>query len=77
MATEDFIPVVDFADLASSQDLSSCAQMQELHSAFSKVGFVFVKNHGIERQAVEFLTIILMFGHQNLFLYLLVDRPSV
>ena len=54
MATEDYIPVVDFAHLASSQDLSSCAQVQELHSAFSKVGFVFVKNHGIERETVEF-----------------------
>ena len=52
MATEDTIPVVDLSGVLSSQDLASCPQVQQLHSAFTKVGFVFIKNHGIRRKLV-------------------------
>lgn len=52
MATEDSIPVVDFKGVSSCQDLATCPQVQQLHSAFTKVGFVFIKNHGIDRKLV-------------------------
>ena len=45
--------VVDFSSILSdSTDLSTCPQVKEIHSAFSTVGFVFLKNHGIERKLV-------------------------
>ena len=53
MATEGFIPVVDFKDVLSSDDLSACPQVQEIHHAFSKVGFVFLTNHGIDKELVS------------------------
>ena len=48
------IPVVDFDGVYSSTDLSSCPQVEEIHSAFTTIGFVFIKNHGIERKLVRF-----------------------
>ena len=53
MATEDSIPVVDFREVLSCSDLSTSAVVGELHSAFTKVGFVFIRNHGIEQQLVK------------------------
>ena len=45
--------VVDFSSILSdSTDLSTCPQVKEIHSAFSTVGFVFLKNHGIEKKLV-------------------------
>ena len=38
--------------LSDSTDLSTCPQVKEVHSAFSTVGFVFLKNHGVERKLV-------------------------
>ena len=47
------IPVVDFEKVLScSEGLSSCDAVQELHSAFTTVGFVFIRNHGIDRRMV-------------------------
>ena len=58
MASGDSIPVVDFAGLLSRDDLSrddlsTCPQVQQLHHAFSQVGFVFIKNHGIDKKLVS------------------------
>ena len=47
------IPVVDFDGVFSCTDLSSCPQVEEIHSALATIGFVFVKNHGIERKLVK------------------------
>lgn len=47
------IPVVDLEGVYSSPDLSSCPQVGQIHSAFSTIGFVFVKNHGIPRKSVS------------------------
>ena len=47
------IPVVDFDGVFSSADLTSCRQTAQIHSAFTTVGFVFIKNHGIERKLVR------------------------
>lgn len=52
MAAQDFIPVVDFQRVLSTEDLANCPQVLEIHSAFSQVGFVFLKNHGIKKQLV-------------------------
>ncbi len=53
------IPVVDFSDILSgSKDLSSCPQVKEFHSALSTVGFVFLKNHGINKEMVGFISTI-------------------
>ena len=47
------IPVVDFEKVLSCSDcLASCDAVQELHSAFTTVGFVFIRNHGIDRRMV-------------------------
>lgn len=53
MASGDFIPVVDFEGVLSCSDLSTCAQVQQLHTAFTQVGFVFIKNHGIHKELVS------------------------
>ena len=56
MATGDSIPIVDFKNIPrdSTLNVSSHAELvKQLHSAFSKVGFVFIKNHGIERDLVR------------------------
>ena len=47
------IPVVDFDGVFSSADLTSCPQTAQIHSALTTVGFVFIKNHGIERKLVR------------------------
>ena len=47
------IPVVDLEGVFSSPDLSSCPQVAQIHSAFSTIGFVFIKNHGIPRKSVS------------------------
>ena len=51
------IPVVDFEDVFSSINLTNCSQVKEIHSAFTSVGFVFVKNHGIDRKLVLYIYI--------------------
>ena len=47
------IPVVDLEGVFSVAELASCPQVDQIHSAFSTVGFVFVKNHGIARKTVR------------------------
>lgn len=49
------IPVVDLQEvLSSSSDLEGYPpQVEQLNSAFSTVGFVFIKNHGIPRKLVQ------------------------
>ena len=47
------IPVVDIKDINSNPDLSQCPQVEEINSAFTSVGFVFIKNHGIDRKLVS------------------------
>ena len=50
---DESIPIVDFSSILSeSVDLSNCPQVAKIHSAFSTVGFVFLKNHGIDKQLV-------------------------
>ena len=47
------IPVVDIAEVLSrSERLDSCDAVEELHSAFTTVGFVFIRNHGIDKKLV-------------------------
>jgi len=51
------IPIVDLADLGLHGDREPSAAtvervVKELDDAFSTVGFVYLKNHGIERQLV-------------------------
>ena len=54
MATQSRqIPVVDIKDIKSNSDLSQCPQVEEINSAFTSVGFVFIKNHGIDRKLVS------------------------
>ncbi len=49
------IPVVDFSSIlsANSADISSLPEIEELRSAISGIGFVFLRNHGISRQLVS------------------------
>ena len=48
------IPVVDIAEVLSrSEGLDGCDAVQELHSAFTTVGFVFIKNYGIDKKLVS------------------------
>ena len=55
MSLEKSIPVVNFKDIFSSTNLTNCPQVKEIHSAFTSVGFVFVKNHGIDRKLVLYI----------------------
>ena len=52
MATGDYVPVVDLKELFSAKDLSTCPQVEEIHNAFTNVGFVFITNHGIDQKLV-------------------------
>ena len=55
MAVNKAIPVVNFRELSSpgqDVDLADSPTVQELHTAFSTVGFVFLTNHGIGRKLV-------------------------
>ena len=48
------IPVVDIAEVLShSEGLGSCDAVQELDSAFTAVGFAFIRNHGIGEKLVS------------------------
>jgi len=53
MALRSAIPVVNFQQFLVAEDLSRCPQVKELHSAFSQVGFVYLKNHGIDMEIVS------------------------
>ena len=53
MATDRIIPVVDIKGISSNTDLSQCPQVKEINSTFTSVGFVFIKNHGIDRKLVS------------------------
>ena len=48
------IPVVDFQSAVSSsgEGLAASPVVQQLHAAFTTVGFVFLTNHGIDRKLV-------------------------
>ena len=51
------IPVVDIAEVLSrSEGLDGCDAVRELHSAFTTVGFVFIRNHGIDKKLVSTVT---------------------
>ncbi len=49
------IPVVDFQALSAAEKgvTPDLPVIEELHSAFSTVGFVFITNHGIDRKLVS------------------------
>ena len=50
------IPVVDLEGVFSVIELGGWLQVDQIHSAFSTVGFVFIKNHGIARKTVRAFT---------------------
>lgn len=59
METVSGIPVVDFSamsveheTLPSSTDEKVQAVAKQIHEAFSTVGFVYLKNHGITQDTV-------------------------
>ncbi|MGB0867871.1 MAG: 2-oxoglutarate and iron-dependent oxygenase domain-containing protein, partial [Granulosicoccaceae bacterium] len=49
--TTDTIPVVDLAPLLDRRDPQSVAKA--LHRASSEVGFIYVKNHGIDPELIN------------------------
>lgn len=52
----DSIPVVSFDGLLTaeqSRPLGSCPQVEQIHEAFSSVGYVFIKDHGIQKAVVS------------------------
>ena len=58
---ESLVPVVDFSQVSlekAAEDCFSKLSLQELtgkiHQAFSTVGFVYLKNHGIPQEKVNF-----------------------
>ena len=59
---ESFIPVVDFSQMSVekvTEDYSPESIQQlahEIHRAFSTVGFVYLKNHGIPQEKVREFT---------------------
>lgn len=59
METVSGIPVVDFAALSvdhktiSTSDERVQAIARQIHEAFSTVGFVYLKNHGITQAKVR------------------------
>ncbi len=53
MVSSTIIPVVDFKDISSNTNLSSAPQIQQLNSAFTDVGAVYIRNHGIDKKLVS------------------------
>lgn len=53
MATKNSLPLVDFESVLFSNNLAACPQVQEIHDAFTEVGFVFITNHGIDQELVS------------------------
>lgn len=60
METVSGIPLVDFAAMSVEHDTISsspdyCVQeiAKQIHQAFSTVGFVYLKNHGISLETVR------------------------
>ncbi len=52
IVSSTIIPVVDFKDISSNTNLSSAPQIQQLNSAFTDVGAVYIRNHGIDKKLV-------------------------
>lgn len=56
----DTIPIVDFGPLEGAADDPSCEALyrlaDEMYQAFSTVGFVYIKNHGISQEKVMTFT---------------------
>ena len=58
---ESSIPVVDFGQMSLQKTIEDCSfeNMQqladEIHQAFSTIGFVYIKNHGIPQEKVNIL----------------------
>ena len=59
METVSGIPVVDFAALSVDHETTSASDervqaiARQIHEAFSTVGFVYLKNHGITQAKVR------------------------
>ncbi len=53
MVSSTIIPVVDFEGISSNTNLSSAPQIQQLNSAFTDVGAVYIRNHGIDKKLVN------------------------
>jgi isopenicillin N synthase-like dioxygenase len=56
MATGLSIPVIDFTNIIRADgvlDLTSCPEISQVHTAFTDVGFLFIKNHGIDRDIIK------------------------
>ena len=51
---DDIIPVVDLKNLLSQDDSSACPEVEKLDSAFNSAGCIFIKNHGIDLELVNF-----------------------
>ena len=51
----DCIPVVDLKNLLSQDGHATCLEVQKLDSAFSSMGCVFLKNHGISLDLVIYI----------------------
>ena len=52
----DCIRVVDFTGVKSANDASS-AVINELHEAFTTLGFVIIKAHGLEGKVCTLITL--------------------
>jgi len=52
MANPTEIKVVDFSGIKTGVDVS-LSVMEQLHEAFSTIGFVIIVNHGIEEKVIK------------------------
>ena len=71
------IPVVDFASVLTvsggEQREERNGVIQELHSAFTTVGFVFIKNHGISEALVDLWHVWLVDSGPSILLHISAD----
>ena len=47
------VPVIDFADVYSNPDIASAPQVEQFRSAFTDIGFAYIRNHGIDPHLVK------------------------
>jgi isopenicillin N synthase-like dioxygenase len=53
MSTSTAVPIVDFASFLEGDDIEKAKVAGELDKAFRNVGFVYLRNHGVDMERVE------------------------
>ena len=53
MDTSSPVPIVDFGEFLNGSEEKKSRVAERIDTAFREVGFVFLKNHGVDKEMVE------------------------